>query len=149
MPHVGGRQAKGSWEQRQRLGEGDYKKDYRLLAGRGAAKQWWLRPFWKLKARKNSLLVPQGGMLSSFPGLLSQSLSSHSAGSGKSNMKALADLPSTEVCLLAHEWCLSAMSSLGGHGQESFGDSFIKVPRDEAPQNLTSLKGPHGSVPSP
>lgn len=64
-------------------------------------------------------------------------------------MKALADLPSTEVCLLVHEWCLSAMSSPGGHGRESFGASFIKASRDEGSSEPDISKGPHGSVPSP
>lgn len=119
------------------------------MDGRGVAKQRKFTPLWKLKARKNSSLVPQGDRLFCFPGLLSQTLRSHSAGSWKSKMKALADLSSTEVCLLVHEWCLSAMSSLGGHDRESFGASFIKAPGDGTSSELDISKGPYGLVPSP
>lgn len=153
MPHVQGAEGQkeagicesrdGGWEVATREG--------RLPAedGRGAAKQWRFGPLWKQKARKNSLLEPQGDMLSCFPRLLSQTLRSHSAGSGESSVKVLADLPSIEVSLLVHEWCLSVMSSLGGHGRESFGASFIKAPRDEGSSEPDISKGPHGSVPSP
>lgn len=52
------------------------------------------------------------------------------------------DLSLAELCLLVHEWCLSAMSSLDEHGRESFGAFLIKAPREEASSGPVTLKGP-------